>query len=166
MYIWAKLIFVSYQADKFERGMMFRDDDGTIFQHVYSTSSFEEFIKRNGYPVKPYIISIPANRDDAPVVLATPDQIGWWDDAPWDQSDDAELRDVELKDFNYILEENDGILDIEVSDHMYEQDIIEPVIYMDKVTIRDTTGYTSTSEDDYEDWDDMDDLTDDDHNTE
>ena len=149
MYIWAKLIFVSYQADKFERGMMFRDDDGSIFQHIYSTSSFEEFIKRNGYPVKPYIISIPANRDDAPVVLATPDQIGWWDDNPWDESDDAELRDVELKDFNYILEEDDGILDIEVADHMYEQDIIEPVIYAGKVTLRNkNNGWGDLSDDD------------------
>ena len=49
--------------------------------------------------------------------------IAWWDDGP--QFD--ELRDIELKDINYILEEYDGEVDIEISDHMFEQGIAEPI---------------------------------------
>ena len=52
---------------------------------------------------------------------------------------------------------------------MFEQGIVEPVIYIDKVTLSVPMIKDNTDEDDSddeEDWDDMDDLTDADHNTE
>lgn len=180
MYIKAKLVFDRYIPDQIEKGTWFKQ---TITQNVYgrnytydrvfqmnsvgrlSPEDFDSFIQMHGAPVNPVIVGIPANQDDNAVVIAFPHEIGWIDDGPGTD----ELRDIEIKDINHILEEYDGELEIEVSDSKFEEGLIVPIKFMDKVTVRllwneDDYLYEQDNypPDDEEDWDDMDDLTDDD----
>jgi len=130
-----------------------------IFLLNHTPNDIESYISINGYPVKPYIYSITSNPDANANILATPDQIGWWDEG----SHSDELRDIELKDYIYILQEEDGYIEIEVDAFMSEDDeeVVTPVLYLDKVTIRSVSDDIEEEYfDDEEDWDDMDDLTD------
>ena len=173
MFILGKLVFQSYIPSEFEIGMlflrkisMFKVKTLIEYYEVFELKEIprdkESFILVNGWPVAPFIFSVTANPDAFAEPLATPDQIGWWDDGP--ESD--ELRDVDIKDYNYILEEQDGYIEIEVDAFMNEdgEEIVTPILYTDKVTIRiptDEDDFNEYDEDDYEDWDDMDDLIDD-----
>jgi hypothetical protein len=185
MFILGKLVFQSYVPAKFEIGMLFLRKVSmfklkTLIEHyeVFELKEIprdkESFILVNGWPVLPFIYSITANPDAFADILAKPEQIGWWDDGP--ESD--ELRDIDIKDYNYILENEDGIIEIEVDliksvnsieddGSTEEEEIVTPILYMDKVTIRiptdeekydeeDENDY-DTDTDNYEDWDDMDD---------
>ena len=172
MFILAKLVFKNYIPEKLTKGMWFiQHIKDVIYGRVYeydrifemtilgqlSPEDFDAFIQINGYPVKPVIMSITANPDNYADVLATEEQIGWWDDGP--QSD--ELRDITIADINYILSDEDGIVEIEVRDYTDEDDdhMITPVLYDNKVTVRIPTDYEEDG-DDWEELDDMDDLTD------
>jgi hypothetical protein len=188
MFILGKLVFQSYIPSEFEIGMLFLRKVSmfklkTLIEHyeVFELKEIprdkESFILVNGWPVLPFIYSITANPDSFADILAKPDQIGWWDEG----SHSDELRDIDIKDYNYILEE-DGYIEIEVDviksvnsidddGDMEEEEIVTPILYMDKVTIRIPTDEDDYEEDDedynydtdtdnYEDWDDMDDLTD------
>lgn len=181
MFIEAKLVFQSYIPSKFEKGMLFLRkvsmmklrtliEYNEVFELKEVPRDIESFVLVNGWPVAPFIYSVTANPDAFADILATPNQIGWWDDEPWDtDSEDGELRDIEIKDYNYILENYDGAIDIQIHDEaFYHDDIALPVEYMDKVTlsvpseksIDDENDYPTEHPDDYEDWDDEDDLTD------
>jgi len=175
MFITAKLLLENYMPDKLEKGMWFKQrikdviygriyEYDRVFELNHTPMDEESYININGYPVQPIIMSITANPDEKAIVLAKSEQIGWWDDDPWDDSEDATLRDIQLSDINLILSDYDGELDIQVVDHMFEKDIVETVIYMDKVTlclpIDKSYEADDDDEDDYEDWDDMDDITD------
>lgn len=167
MFILAKLVFESYMPEKLTKGMMFKQrikdviygkiyEYDRIFELNHTPQDELSYLSVNGYPVRPRVMSLTANPDTIADTIATYDKIGWWDDGP--EFDD--LRDVTIADFNYILSDEDGIIEIEVN---IIDDNAFPVLYMDKCTIRVTTD---EEEDDYEDWDDMDDLTDADHETE
>lgn len=172
MFIEARLVFQSYVPNEFEIGMLFMRkvsmmklrtliEYNEVFELKEIPRDRESFVLINGWPVLPFIYSVTANPDSFADILATPDMIGWWDDEPWDEdSEDGELRDVDITDFNYILENYDGAIDIQIADHMFEQDIAEPILYMNKVTLSlpmDKDIYPTEHPDDYEDWDDMDD---------
>ena len=75
--------------------------------------------------------------DENENLLASHDEIGWWDDG--EHTD--ELRDITLDDINYLLREFDGYIDIE-----YDEDE-EIVLIEDKVVL------ALVPEDDFEDWD-------------
>lgn len=175
MYILVKLIFQSYIPDEIDKTMLFKQRvSEVIYGKVYeydrvfqmstissmSPEDFDSFLQMHGYPVKPVIVSITANPDDNADILATDEQIGWWDDGPHCD----ELRDIELKDMNFVLQEEDGVLEMEVRFHRTEdgESVIEPVLFMDKVTLRIPTDEELEDE---EDWDDMDDNPDDEPDT-
>lgn len=174
MFILGKLVFQSYIPDEFEKGMLFLRkvsmmklrtliEYNEVFELKEIPRDTESFISVNGWPVAPFIFSITANPDAFAEPLATPDQLGWFDEG--EHSD--ELRDIDIKDYNYILENEDGMLEIEVDEFITEdgEEIVVPTLYMDKVTIRTPTDEEyyddydeDTAPDDYEeDWDDMDD---------
>ena len=172
MYILAKLVFESFLPELgLEKGMLFKQHiTDVIYGRTYeydrifelqkdiSSDDAFEYMLVNGTPVRPKIVSITANPDESAAVLATHEQIGWWDDGP--ESD--ELRDIEIKDINMLLREEDGILEIEVDAHMSEDDeeLITPILFMDKVTVRAATDeYYEEDDEDTHNWDDMDDLT-------
>lgn len=169
MFITAKLVFESYMTDTITKGMWFKQrikdviygkiyQYDRIFELSHTPQDIDSYLSINGYPVKPVIMSITANPDEKAVVLATDDKIGWWDEDP--DNDEQDLRDIELKDINLLLSDFDGEIDIQVNHTMFEQGIIQPIIYYDKVTLSFPTekdNYPTEHPDDYEDWDDMDD---------
>lgn len=181
MFILGKLVFQSYIPAKFEKGMLFLRkvsmvklgtliEYNEVFELKEIPRDIESFTLINGWPVLPFIYSLTANPDAFADILAKPDQIGWWDEG----SHSDELRDIDIKDYNYILEE-DGYIEIEVDviksvnsiddSDMEEEEIVTPVLYMDKVTVRMPTDeeYYEEDDEDYDyddeedDWDDMDD---------
>ena len=169
MYFTVELVLKSYMPRHLEPGMWFitKLNPGTRkeYTEIWALDKtplepLEEFITKNGAPVEPYLIY-----DEQ--VLAEPEQIGWWDEGP----DYEELRDIELKDFNLILSDFDGEIDIDVDPSTItsedgvedEDEIVIPIIYEGKCTLRIPMEEEYEEDyDDYEDWDDMDDLTDDD----
>ena len=176
MYILGKLVFQSYIPSEFEKGMLFLRkvsmmklrtliEYNEVFELKEIPRDIESFVSINGWPVAPFIFSITANPDSFAEPLAAPDQMGWWDDGP----DSEDLRDIDIKDYNYILEE-DGYIEIEVDAFMNEdgEEIVTPILYMDKVTVRIPTDEEEYDEDyeeyddEEDDWDDMDDEPEDD----
>ena len=135
----AEFAIESYLPDELEVGMLFtnRISVGVIdpyielFELEDIPEDLDAFMAKNGAPVKIIIVDDEAN------VIATHDEIGWWDDG----DDTDEYREVTLDDINYLLRELDGYIDIEV-DENYGVVLIE-----DRVVI------TLASEDEFDDWD-------------
>lgn len=135
----AEFAIESYLPDELEVGMLFtnRISVGVIDPYIelFELEDIPEdpdaFMAKNGAPVKIIIVDDEAN------VIATHDEIGWWDDG----DDTDEYREVTLDDINYLLRELDGYIDIEV-DENYGVVLIE-----DRVVI------TLASEDEFDDWD-------------
>lgn len=158
MYIEAKLIFQYYVPNIEEHNVskeyMFYQTNNKGESYVYTIQGIRDlqtFIYANGYPVKPYILLVGnPNIDNSDAVLTTSDQIGWIDDGP--QSDS--LRDLEIKDFNEIIQDDDFDIMIEVDD-----DTDEIVLYEGKCTLMRVDTF-----DEYEEEYDDDDWSDDDFN--
>ena len=174
MFIKAKLVFDSYMPDTLKPGMWFKQQiTDTIYGKRYTYDRLfllghtpkdqDSYVAINGCPVMPVIVSITANPDEKAVVIAQPHEIGWWDDGPGTD----ELRDIELKDINLVLSDYDSEVEIEVEDVAFEDGIIVPVLYMDKVTLTllwDEDDYLYEQDNyppDEEEWDEMDDNPDD-----
>jgi hypothetical protein len=134
----AEISLSSYLPDELQEGMLFinRISVGVIepyielFELEELPEDSDEFMSKHGAPVELVII------DDEGGLLASHDEIGWWDDG--DDSD--EYRDVTLDDINYLLRELDGYVDIEVDGH--------GVIH-----IEDRVVLSLAPEEDDEDWD-------------
>ncbi len=167
MFITAKLVFEHYIPDELLPTMWFKQrvkdviygkvyEYDRIFMLNHTPQDKESFIITNGYPVKPMIMSYTANPDENAILLAHPEQIGWWDDEPWDTDEDAEMRDIELKDINMILSDYDGEIEIEVDTHEdeYGEEIVSSTLYEDKVRLSfPGIHHDEYDEDDYEDMD-------------
>lgn len=184
MFIEAKLVFQSYIPRKLEKGMLFLRKTSMrklktnieyyqVFELQDIPKDIDSYVAINGWPVEPHIYSITSNPDAAANILAKPEIIGWWDDEPgaeYEEGEEGTLRDIEVKDYNFILENYEGSIDIEVNISINEngEEIATPIIYMDKVTLsipmeKSSDDWDVTSNDGLEDeepWDDMDDLTD------
>jgi len=115
MYLGAELVIKSYVPDSIEPGMFFmvKDFSGENLKPLrlwqitsMYINSTEDVISRFGYPVELYIV------DYGDAVLARPEQIGWYDEG--DHTED--LRDIELRDINDILENHEGFVEIDVDD--------------------------------------------------
>ena len=110
----AEISLSSYLPDELEEGMLFinRISVGVIepFIELFELEELPEdpdaFMSRHGVPVELAII------DEDGDLLASHDEIGWWDEG--ENSD--EYRDVTLDDINYILRELDGHVDIQIED--------------------------------------------------
>ena len=135
----AEISLSSYMPSELEAGMLFinRISVGVVepyielFELEEVPEDADAFMTKNGAPVELVII------DSEGQLLATHDQIGWWDDG--DDTDD--YREVTLEDINYLLKELDGYVDIDI-----EEDY-GLVIYDGKVIL------TLAPEEDDEDWD-------------
>jgi hypothetical protein len=123
----AEIVVKSYLPPELEVGMLFvnRISVGVIepFIELFELEELPEdpdaFMSRHGVPVELAII------DEDGDLLASHDEIGWWDEG--EHTD--ELRDITLDDINYILRELDGYIDIE-----YDED--EGIVFMeDKVVL-------------------------------
>jgi hypothetical protein len=153
MFIEALMVFKSYKPLKLEKGMLFLVQQPRFKEIVKLDrvpANEEEYVKINGYPVEPYIIDVVnPNLSQDEVILATPEQIGWFDEGEWCD----ELCDIEVRHFNRIIEGYDGYVLIEVDYDEEEGDetMFSPVLYNNKVTI----SYADL-EDEYDEDDDDD----------
>ena len=136
----AEISLSSYLPSELEEGMLFinrisvgvMDPYIELFELEEIPEDADAFMAKHGVPVELVII------DSEGQLLATHDQIGWWDDG--DDTDD--YREVTLEDINYLLKELDGYVDIDI-----EEDYGLLVIYDGKVIL------TLAPEEDDEDWD-------------
>ena len=133
----AEIAVKSYLPPELEVGMLFtnRISVGVIepFIELFELEEIPEdpdaFMSRHGVPVELVII------DESGNLLASHDEIGWWDDGG------DEYRDITLDDINYLLREFDGYIDIE-----YDED--EGIVFMeDKVVL------SLVPDEELDDWD-------------
>ena len=133
----AEISLSSYLPTELEEGMLFinRISVGVIEPYIELweleevPEDMDEFMSKNGAPVELVII------DDEGGILASHNEIGWWDEGV----DSDEYRNITLDDINYLLRELDGYVDIQVDEYGV-------------VLIEDTVVLSLASEDD-EDWD-------------
>lgn len=124
----AEIAVKSYLPPELEVGMLFtnRISVGVIepFIELFELEEIPEdpdaFMSRHGVPVELVII------DESGNLLASHDEIGWWDDG----DDVDEYREITLDDINYILRELDGYVDIE-----YDEVEDDFVVIDDKVVL-------------------------------
>ena len=175
MFTLAKLVFKSYMPLQLEKGMWFASKQkdvvyGRIYEYLqlheltHTPQDMESYIAFNGAPVEPYIVMPTQNKDDKEEILATPDQIGWWDQG--DSSDDLEDLTVQIINaYVYGEDGENGDIALEVFDSEDEEGIHRNVVFFhDKVTIRhvsfvDEHEYDDDDDEDWEDDLDEDDLT-------
>ena len=144
MYIDAELVLKSYKPLKLEEGMFFvnkivRTDDIELFILEEIPEDEETFLVTHGYPIELYVIQHELlNNTETPIILATPEQIGWWDD---DDSD--EFTEISLEKINNIISQFTGLLEIYIDD---ETDA--PLLVENKVVLKYLT------DEEWEDWED------------
>jgi len=134
----AEISLSSYLPDELQEGMLFinRISVGVVepyielFELEDVPEDADAFMAKNGAPVEIIII------DEDDELLASQNEIGWWDDG--DDSD--EYREVTLDDINYLLREFDGYVDIEVDEYGV-------------ILIEDRVVLSLAPEEDDEDWD-------------
>jgi len=124
-----ELVLKSYMPKQLEKGMLFVEasEEGIKLFELESIPRDEEtFIIENGAPMELYII-------DGDDIVVEPHEIGWMDDG----DDVDELRPISLEDINYILNEYDGWIELEIiEEHFDEEEMVIPNMYDQKVVIR------------------------------
>lgn len=149
MFYPAELAYRNYMPDDLTPGMLFMKilHQGTIKESIELWTldrvpqNKDLFLSENGAPVELYVM------DEEGEVLATPEEIAWFDLGEAFMT----LTDISLKEINIILNEYDGLVEIEISDEDYEEGWVSPSYQMDKVTLRFLTDYDE-EEDDLSDW--------------
>jgi hypothetical protein len=115
MWMPAEISLSSYLPSELEVGMLFvnrisvgvMDPYIELFELEEIPEDPDAFMAKNGAPVEILIIN------DQGDILASQDEIGFWDDG----DDTDEYRDVTLDDINYLLRELDGYVDIEFDEY-------------------------------------------------
>jgi hypothetical protein len=161
----AEISLSSYLPPELEIGMLFinRISVGVVepyielFELEELPEDADAFMAKHGAPVELAII------DGNEEILATHQQIGWWDEG----SHTDELRDITLNEINFLLRECEGTVEIEVEeyndddgyyydaedDEIYfnnnyeEDDEIVPILHEDRVVLR------LELEEEFDEWD-------------
>jgi hypothetical protein len=145
MYIDAELVLKSYKPLKLEEGMLFvnkiaRTDAVELFILEEIPDDEEKFVVTNGYPMEPYIIQHELlNNTETPIILATPEEIGWWD---YEELD--EFTEISIEEINNVISQFTGLLEIYIDD---ETDV--PLLVENKVVLKYLT------DDEEEEWEDV-----------
>lgn len=108
----AEISLSSYLPPELEVGMLFtnRISVGVVepyielFELEEVPEDADTFMAKHGAPIE---LGILIDEKD---IVATHDQIGWWDEG--EESD--EYREITLDDINYLLREFDGCVDIDI----------------------------------------------------
>jgi hypothetical protein len=112
-----------------EKGMLFVEasEEGIqLFELDSIPRDEKQFILDNGAPMEMYII-------DGDDVVVEPHEIGWIDEG----DDSEELYPISLEEINYILNECDGWLELEIIEDFFDEDEqIIPNFVDEKVVIR------------------------------
>jgi hypothetical protein len=145
MFIQAKLVPKSYKPLRLEQGMFFvtiKNDAIHLHTLNFIPRDVETYSQLNGWPVELYIVFEGNPNLKEFEILATPEQIGWFDDGEYSD----EISDITIRQINKIFSDHQGYLAVEF-DHITNQ----PTLYDNKVTIR----YVDESEDE-DDWEEFD----------
>ena len=144
MYQLSKLVLINYQPKELEEGMMFAMDvqlrtfDGEFsYLHVHTLDKVpkdqDKYIRENGFPVHMYLIAQEQSNPDVPErILASHDQIGFWDYGVDDEllhmMDISHINDI-LMNEGYVMvdadEDGDPILEegyVTLCGHMSDED--------------------------------------------
>lgn len=151
----ARLIAVNYVPDELEIGMMFLIDvighEENIITLDKVPNDMEAYIREYGYPVKLYVIDEGnPNIPESSKVLGNPEQIGWFDLGAHSEV----LSDITLRQINTILNGYDGYCLIEMFVHP-ETQLLEPVVYENKITLCYADSYEDEEYDDDEDYEEQ-----------
>jgi hypothetical protein len=138
MYIEAELVTKAYLPDELELGMLFirinfpGTDDSAIELFVLDKLPRDKdvFLKENGAPVELYVI-LTDERESFMEIIATPNQLAWID------LGDENLYIPELRFYNLVLNEYNGILEIEIDEE--EEESLVPILVEGKAIIRELT---------------------------
>ena len=149
MYIEAELVTKSYLPDELEIGMLFirkiypgtNDEAVELFALDRIPDDKEQFLKYMGAPVELYII-LTDERNSFLEILAEPHQIGLWDIGTED------LYEPTLEFYNYILNECNGILAIDIDEDVEEA--LVPTLIDGMVMIRELTEEEEEDDEEYE----------------
>lgn len=121
MYVESKLVFQHYVPYEYD-DLLFLSVNSMGEPFIYLIDKLtnpEEYMELNGFPVKPFIIQEGnPNIPDSEIILADPKEIGWMDDGAHSDS----LRDIDLKDFNTIIQNYNGycLIDVEEDENGHE----------------------------------------------
>jgi hypothetical protein len=126
----AEIAVKSYLPPELEVGMLFtnRISVGVIepFIELFELEEIPEdpdaFMAKHGCPVELLII------DEDGDILASHDEIGWWDEGEHVE----DYREITLDDINFIIRELDGYVDIMIDD---EEESPTPLIGEGKVIL-------------------------------
>lgn len=136
MFYPCELMFKNYKPLLLEQGMLFltkfyegkENEYAELWELKNVPIDTNVFISDNGYPVELSII------DDEGKFLAEHETIGWWQEENKD-----ELRNITLRDINNVLQNYDGILEIDVDDFYLSMDVISPKIFDGRVILKELT---------------------------
>jgi hypothetical protein len=143
MYIDAELVLKSYKPLKLEEGMLFvnkiaRTDAVELFILEEIPEDEETFLVTHGCPIELYIIQHELiNNIETPILLATPEEIGWWD-----KDDSDEFTEITIEKINNIISQFTGLLEIYIDDETNA-----PLLIENKVVLKYLT--------DEEEWEDV-----------
>ncbi len=146
MYHIAKLVLKSYMPKRLEKGMLFlvrQNKQMVIYQMNVVPIDMDAYVQLNGYPVEPFIIREGNPNLNDMTILATPEEIAWWDEG--DHSD--EYRDLSTVELNFLIEYQDSLVEILISDEDFDNNKIIPVKYEGKVVIRVVNDYEEDDDD-------------------
>ena len=151
MWIAVQLAYHHYSPEKLQVGMMFMNhtcigtDKELIELFILDEDQLthiekDDFISSNGYPVEPFIL------DEFGSVIIHPENIGWFElDAQ------LELMIIGVKEFNFIMREFDGLLEMFVDEDIYEEGEIEAITEKNRETKQDLAIFRFLRENEDED---------------
>ena len=107
---------------------------------------YDNFIAKNGFPVEPMVTLEMGNPDEADLIVAYPPEIGWI------HQDDDSIREFDIDDANWIIQNNGGVVHVLIDEQAYDQDGTIYTITEDQEVIM-KYRFTDDLYDDDQDWD-------------
>jgi len=77
---------------------------------------YDNFVAKNGFPVEPIVTLEMSNPDEPDLIVAYSPEIGWI------HQDDDSIREFDIDDANWIIQNNDSKISILIDEEAYEQD--------------------------------------------
>ena len=108
---------------------------------------YDNFVNKNGFPVEPMLTLEMNNPDEADLIVAYSPEIGWIH-----QDDDDSIREFDIDDANWIIQNNGGKISILIDEQAYDQDeTIFTITEDQEVILRYEFDYENDDDDDLED---------------
>jgi hypothetical protein len=126
MWLEANLKVSFYQPEKLEQGMIFMNSlyPGTdkefvelwLLEEDIIEEEYDKFINKNGFPVEIMVTMEMSNPDEPDYIVAYFPEIGWI------HQDDDSIREFDIDDANWIIQNNNGSVCVLIDEEAYDQD--------------------------------------------